>query len=371
MYGTGSVAHEMADGLLVLQHRGQDAAGIATFDGETFHIERGVGLVKECFDERRLARLPGGWAVGHTRYPTVGGGTADDAQPLYTNSPYGIAMSHNGNVTNYMELRRELGQKDQRRLGTNCDVEVILNVFASALSRAKGATFAAAGLLGDGRGLQARARAPTAPRRSWAATASSPSATPTASSPPSSADARRASGTGWCVASESAVLQVLGYEAVGDLAPGEVIVIGVDGRLHRKVIAGRGRRGPPAVRVRVHLLRAARQRDRRHLGLQGAAAPRRVARAPRPRPRSRARRRRPGARLRPRGGARVRARDGRQVPRGPAQEPLRRPHVHHAGPGEPREERAREARRPSPSRSRARRSSSSTTRSCAARRRAR
>jgi amidophosphoribosyltransferase len=242
MYGTGAVATEMADGLLVLQHRGQDAAGIATFDGETFHIERGVGLVKECFDERRLARLPGGWAVGHTRYPTVGSGTADDAQPLYTNSPYGIAMAHNGNVTNYMELRRELGIKDQRRLGTNCDVEVILNVLASALSRAKGTSFApqvfwamaevfkrvkgsysAAAIVG-GHGLVAFRD-------------------PYGIKPAILGKRKEGKGTGWCVASESAVLQVLGYEAVGDLAPGEVIVIGVDGRLQRKVIDGRGAEG--------------------------------------------------------------------------------------------------------------------------------
>ena len=223
MYGTGAVATEMADGLLVLQHRGQDAAGIATFDGETFHIERGVGLVKECFDERRLARLPGGWAVGHTRYPTVGSGTADDAQPLYTNSPYGIAMSHNGNVTNYMELRRELGIKDQRRLGTNCDVEVILNVLASALSRAKGTSFA--------------------PQVFWAMAEVFKRVKGSYSAPAILGKRKEGKGTGWCVASESAVLQVLGYEAVGDLAPGEVIVIGVDGRLQRKVIDGRGAEG--------------------------------------------------------------------------------------------------------------------------------
>ena len=75
---------------------------------------------------RVIARLPGFMGIGHTRYPTVGDGTADDAQPLYTNAPHGIAMAHNGNVTNYVELKRDLGKRDGRRLGTNCDVEVIL-----------------------------------------------------------------------------------------------------------------------------------------------------------------------------------------------------------------------------------------------------
>ena len=242
MFGTGDVAPQMADGLLHLQHRGQDAAGIATFDGETFHIERGVGLVKECFDDRRMARLPGSWAVGHTRYPTVGSGTADDAQPLYTNSPFGIAMAHNGNVTNYMELRKELGEVDQRRLGTNCDVEVILNIFASALSRTKGASFAQ-------RAFAATAEVFRRVRGSYSAAAIVGGHGLVAFRDPFGIKpailGRRAEGkrTGWCVASESAVLQVLGYDIVGDLAPGEAIVVGTDGRLQRKTIGGRGAEG--------------------------------------------------------------------------------------------------------------------------------
>src|SRR5687768_10705108 len=125
LYGDEHASHELADALLVLQHRGQDAAGITTFDGESFHTERGPGLVREIFTPDRLRLLPGRFAIGHTRYPTVGGGTGADAQPLYTNSPFGIAMAHNGNVTNFPELKRELSQRDGRRLGTDCDVEVI------------------------------------------------------------------------------------------------------------------------------------------------------------------------------------------------------------------------------------------------------
>jgi len=242
MSAPGPVANEMADGLLVLQHRGQDAAGIATFDGETFHLERGVGLVRECFDERRLARLPGGLAVGHTRYPTVGSGTADDAQPLYTNSPFGIAMAHNGNVTNYMELRKDLGERDQRRLGTNCDVEVILNVFASALTRAKAGGF-------PGMAFSAVAEVFNRVKGSYSAAAIVGGHGLVAFRDPYGIKpailGRRMDGkrTAWCVASESAVLQVLGYELVGDLAPGEAIVVGMDGRLARRVVAGSGAEG--------------------------------------------------------------------------------------------------------------------------------
>jgi amidophosphoribosyltransferase len=244
MYSNGPVAQEMADALLVLQHRGQDAAGIATFDGDTFHIERGVGLVQQCFDATKLAHLKGGLAVGHTRYPTVGGGTADDAQPLYTNAPYGIAMSHNGNVTNYGELKKDLGEKDHRRMSTACDVEVILNVFAAALARAPGKEFAprafiavrevfkrvrgsysAAAIVG-GHGLVAF-RDPYGIK-------------------PAILGRRVDSKTrkiDWCVASESAVHQVLGFEIVRDLAPGETIVVDDQGKLASRVVAGPGAAG--------------------------------------------------------------------------------------------------------------------------------
>jgi amidophosphoribosyltransferase len=239
MYGQGDVATEMADALLVLQHRGQDAAGIATFDGETFHVERGVGLVRECFDDARLARLPGSMAIGHTRYPTVGSGTADDAQPLYTNSPHGIAMAHNGNVTNYIELRKELGERDGRRLGTNCDVEVILNVFAAALEHQRGGAFPA-------RAFAAVKEVFRRVRGSYSAAALVGGHGLVAFRDPYGIkpailgrriDGKKAS---WCVASESAVLQVLGYETVGDLKPGEAIIVTMDGRLARKVVETKG-----------------------------------------------------------------------------------------------------------------------------------
>ena len=238
MYGTRDVAAEMADGLLVLQHRGQDAAGIATFDGQTFHLERGVGLVREVFDDDRLDRLPGRLAVGHTRYPTVGSGTAEDAQPLYTNSPHGIAMAHNGNVTNYEELRRTLGDQDDRRLGTRCDVEVI----AAALSRERKGPFPA-------RAFAATAEVFRRVRGSYSAAALVGGQGLVAFRDPygikPAVVGRRREGrkTSWCVASESAVLQVLQYEVVGDLRPGEAAVVGPDGRLSRRIVAGRGEEG--------------------------------------------------------------------------------------------------------------------------------
>jgi amidophosphoribosyltransferase len=233
-------AFEAADGMLVLQHRGQDAAGITTFHDDTFRTHRGAGLVQQVFSAERLAALPGRVAIGHTRYPTVGGGTENDAQPLYTNHPYGIAMAHNGNVTNYMDLKKELSEQDDRRLGTDCDVEAILNVFASALAerrrtgwiesvfdsmavvfeRVRG-SYSGVALVG-GKGLVAFRD-------------------PYGIKPAIVGRRRNGSRWDWCVCSESAVLNVLGFDIVGDMDPGEVLVIDPRGKIHRKVVAGRGR----------------------------------------------------------------------------------------------------------------------------------
>lgn len=232
-------AFEVADALLVLQHRGQDAAGITAFDGSTFHTERASGLVQEIFSPAILTGLPGRTAIGHTRYPTVGGGTGADAQPLYTNSPHGIAMAHNGNVTNFGHLKKELSEKDCRRLATECDVEAILNVLAAELvrrrkglwpdvvfnamrdvfRRVKG-SYSGAAIIG-GKGLLAFRD-------------------PYGIKPAILGRRKRGRKWDWCVASESVALNVLGFDLVRDLEPGEALLIDEKGRLHSKVVAGRG-----------------------------------------------------------------------------------------------------------------------------------
>ncbi len=230
-------APEMVDGLLVLQHRGQDATGITTFDGETFHSVRGAGLVKEVFDEHSLGQLPGRFAIGHTRYPTVGGGTAKDAQPLYTNHPYGIAMAHNGNVTNFPEVKASLKKQDDRRLGTSCDVEAILNVFAAALERNRQGRFA-------DQVVAAMAEVFARVRGSYSGVALVGGKGLVAFRDPYGIKpavlGRRPAGAGWeyVAASESAVLNVLGFEVIGDLDPGEVVVVTPRGELVRRTVGG-------------------------------------------------------------------------------------------------------------------------------------
>lgn len=128
------ISYELYQGLLMLQHRGQDAAGIATYNG-TFHLKKGIGLVTNVFNEKNLSRLKGNLGIGQVRYPTIGRGTVEDAQPFYINHPLGIAMVHNGNVTNFYELKDELYQKNKRYISSESDVEVILNVFADELEK--------------------------------------------------------------------------------------------------------------------------------------------------------------------------------------------------------------------------------------------
>src|SRR5262245_29095081 len=133
--GRSPVIGEIVDGLLFLQHRGQDAAGAATYDGSAFRTHKQMGLVREVFAGDDLTRHRGTVGIGHVRYPTIGGGDVDDAQPFVVNSPFGIAMAHNGNLTNFKPLKEELTDRCRRHVGSNCDVEVILNVFADELAR--------------------------------------------------------------------------------------------------------------------------------------------------------------------------------------------------------------------------------------------
>jgi amidophosphoribosyltransferase len=132
--GNKDVAIEIYEGLMCLQHRGQDSAGIATYN-QRFHLKKGLGLVRDIFHQRHIDYLEGNIGIGQVRYPTVGGGDIEDTQPFIVNSPYGIAMAHNGNVFNFEQLRQELFEENLRQINSNCDVEAILNVFAYELSR--------------------------------------------------------------------------------------------------------------------------------------------------------------------------------------------------------------------------------------------
>jgi amidophosphoribosyltransferase len=136
IYGNDFVFNDLYQGLLAIQHRGQDSAGIITYDGR-FHTKKGNGLVRDIFTEEHFKRLKGNIGIGHTRYPTIGGYGGDEAQPFLLSSPFGIVMAHNGNVINYKEIKKILFDEYKRLLNSENDVEAILNIFAQELANQK------------------------------------------------------------------------------------------------------------------------------------------------------------------------------------------------------------------------------------------
>lgn len=137
MMANQPVVQDLYDGLIVLQHRGQDAAGLATYDGNQIHIKKGNGLVRDVFRTKNMIRLKGDMGIGHVRYPTAGCYTEEEAQPFYVNAPFGIVMGHNGNLTNYNQVKRDVVDKDMRHLNTTSDSELLLNVLAHELIQEK------------------------------------------------------------------------------------------------------------------------------------------------------------------------------------------------------------------------------------------
>ena len=133
--GKSPVNQALYDALLVLQHRGQDAAGIVTCQGERLFLRKDNGLARDVFQTRHMVQLHGTLGVGHVRYPTAGAASSAEAQPFYVNSPYGIVLAHNGNLTNADALKRDLFVDDLRHLNTESDSEILLNIFAHELQQ--------------------------------------------------------------------------------------------------------------------------------------------------------------------------------------------------------------------------------------------
>ena len=225
IFGPDPVAPDILNGLVAIQHRGQDAAGIATMDSRV-HIQKRFGLVRDAFAEVDVARLSGGIGIGHVRYPTVGLGDESDAQPLFVNSPYGIAMAHNGNVTNFRHLRQQLLEDEYRQINTECDVEVILNVFAEGLARNTDLPFPEA-CYEAGRLVYNRVKG------SYSVVAAVHGHGLVALRDPFGIKpcTYGVAGDSHIIASESCALDALGAKIVRDLRPGEVFVIDIDGKL--------------------------------------------------------------------------------------------------------------------------------------------
>ena len=136
IYSESHVASSIYDSLLMLQHRGQDAAGMVVCDDAgRLNSRKSMGYVRDTFQQRHMNKLLGNYGIGHVRYPTAGGAGKEFAQPMYVNSPYGISLAHNGNLTNSKVLARELFHAEMRHLNTDSDSEVLLNIFAHELGK--------------------------------------------------------------------------------------------------------------------------------------------------------------------------------------------------------------------------------------------
>jgi len=239
LVGHTPVNQGLYDGLTVLQHRGQDAAGIVTCEDDRMYLRKGNGLVKDVFHTRHMMTLKGNIGIGHVRYPTAGCFSSSEAQPFYVNSPYGIALAHNGNLTNAEDLKHDLFVQDRRHINTNSDSEILLNIFAHELQetvnpdlditadnifdaienvhkRCKGA-YAVVAMI-TGRGIVAF-RDPFGIR------------------PVAFGKRETEKGIEHIVASESVAIDSLGFELVRDIEPGEAIFINNEGEIFSRQCA--------------------------------------------------------------------------------------------------------------------------------------
>ena len=234
IYGTKDVKLELYDALTMLQHRGQDAAGIMTCHNGRFNQRKSVGLVKDVFHSRHMAQLIGRMGIGHVRYPTAGSSSPALAQPFYVNSPYGICMAHNGNLTNADELMALLFSSDLRHINTDSDSEALLNVFAhELLSQAKVQPSADDIFDAVGR-VHARCRGAYAVVGMIASYGMVAFRDPFGIRPLIYGQRETSVGMEYMVASESVAMDVLGFTVVRDLDPGEALYIDQNGSLHLK-----------------------------------------------------------------------------------------------------------------------------------------
>ncbi|MGE5468113.1 MAG: amidophosphoribosyltransferase [Ignavibacteria bacterium] len=235
------------DGLQVLQHRGQDAAGIATAEGGRFHMHKGPGLVRDVFRTRNMRDLVGNWGIGHCRYPTAGSAyNAAEAQPFYVNSPFGLMLAHNGNLTNSEELRHDMFLQDLRHMNTNSDSEVLLNVFAHELQVASQNRYQVdpETIFKAVAGVHRRVRGAYAVIAMIAGYGLVAFRDPYGIRPLVIGRNETPSGTEYLVASESVAIDTLGFKMLRDVEPGEAVLIDVHGRFQSRQCAERTVQAP-------------------------------------------------------------------------------------------------------------------------------
>ena len=227
------------DGLQVLQHRGQDAAGIVTAEGSTFHMHKDNGLVRDVFRTRDMRNLLGNMGIGHVRYPTAGNAySSAEAQPFYVNSPFGIVLGHNGNLTNTEHLKEDLYRLDLRHVNTSSDSEVLLNVLAHELhGNTSNHRLTPAAIFAAVAGVHRRCRGAYAVVAMIAGYGLLAFRDPFGIRPLVVGSNETEQGAEYLVASESVALDVLGFKLMRDVAPGEAVLVDMEGNFHSQQCA--------------------------------------------------------------------------------------------------------------------------------------
>ncbi|MGR6874068.1 amidophosphoribosyltransferase [Pseudomonas sp. HK3] len=232
-----NVNQALYDALTVLQHRGQDAAGMVTCDEGRFYLRKDNGLVKDVFRTRHMQRLVGNMGIGHIRYPTAGSSSSAEAQPFYVNSPYGIVLAHNGNLTNTQDLVKDVYREDLRHVNTNSDSEVLLNIFAHELQEKKQLKPVAQDVFDAVKRVHKRIKGGYAVIAMLAGYGVVGFRDPNGIRPAVFGKRTTEKGDEYMIASESVALDALDFELVRDIEPGEAVYIDVDGNLHTQQCA--------------------------------------------------------------------------------------------------------------------------------------
>lgn len=238
------VNQEIYDALTIIQHRGQDAAGIMTCDNNRIFLRKSNGLVRDAIRKNHMMQLTGTMGIGHVRYPTAGTESVLESQPFYVNSPYGIGFVHNGNLINTTELAQDLQETDLRHLNTNSDSEVLLNVLAYELQRVGGAHLAVPSLFQAMKSVYSRVSGAYAAVAMIFGYGILAFRDPHGIRPLVYGKRDTPQGVDYMVASETIALDVLGYKLVGDVEPGEAIFIDMHGKVHRKICAKKTTHSP-------------------------------------------------------------------------------------------------------------------------------
>ena len=240
----GPVNQSVYDALTVLQHRGQDAAGIVTWGEDGLRQRKSNGLVRDAFRHRHMLRLTGNVGIGHVRYPTAGGSRAAEAQPFYVNSPYGICLGHNGNLTNHDELAGHLIKEDRRHLNTGSDSEVLLNVFAHELQQRTNGEPTPEQIFDAVDAVHKRCRGGYAVVAMIVGFGIVAFRDPNGIRPLVVGRREVPQGEEYMVASESVALDILQFERLRDVRPGETVYIENGGVLHSRELEGEVRHTP-------------------------------------------------------------------------------------------------------------------------------